>query len=134
VARAVVGARKNEQPPLLARKIPSVLRAGSIEAGLISVQVGANQRLDPGEALVRDVEDAKREADMAMALRPDDSMILYNIACVFCGMNNAADALKAIKKAWESGYRDATWTRQDPDLALLHGDPEFDRLYPPPTP
>ncbi len=78
-------------------------------------------------------EDAKREADMAMALRPDDSMILYNIACVFCGMNNAADALKAIKKAWESGYRDATWTRQDPDLALLHGDPEFDRLYPPPT-
>ena len=24
------------------------------------------------------------------------------------------------------------WTRQDPDLALLHGDPEFDRLYPPP--
>jgi len=77
-------------------------------------------------------EDAKRESDMAMALRPDDSMILYNIACVFCGMNNAADALKAIKKAWESGYRDATWTRQDPDLALLHGDPEFDRLYPPP--
>ena len=77
-------------------------------------------------------EDAKREADMAMALRPDDSMILYNTACVFCGMNNAADALKAIKKAWESGYRDPIWTRQDPDLALLLGDPEFERLYPPP--
>ncbi|HKZ78185.1 MAG TPA: protein kinase [Pyrinomonadaceae bacterium] len=78
-------------------------------------------------------EDAKREADMAMVLRPDDSMILYNTACVFCAMNNASDALIAIKKAWESGYRDPTWTRQDPDLTLLHGNPEFERLYPPPN-
>ena len=77
------------------------------------------------------VDEAKREADMAMILRPDDSMILYNTACVFSAMNNAADALIAIRKAWESGYRDATWTRQDPDLALLHGDREFERLYPP---
>jgi Flp pilus assembly protein TadD len=75
-------------------------------------------------------EDAKREADMAMALRPDDAMILYNTACAYCGMNNTKDAMIAIKKAWESGYRNATWTRQDPDLALLHGDPEFERLYP----
>ena len=77
-------------------------------------------------------DEAKREADMGMVLRPDDSMILYNAACVYCGMNNLSEALIAIKKAWESGYRDPIWTRQDPDLALLHGDPEFDRLYPPP--
>jgi len=43
-------------------------------------------------------EDAKREADLAMTLRPDDSMILYNTACVFCSMNNKKDALIAIKK------------------------------------
>jgi non-specific serine/threonine protein kinase len=65
-----------------------------------------------------------------MALRPDDSMILYNTACLFCAMNNVEDALRAIKKAWESGYRDAIWTRQDPDLAILHGNEEFERLYP----
>lgn len=76
-------------------------------------------------------DDAKREAQMAMGLRPDDSMILYNTACVFCAMDNKPDALIAIRKAWESGYRDAIWTRRDPDLAPLHGDPEFDRLYPP---
>ena len=76
-------------------------------------------------------DDAKREATMAMTLRPDDSMILYNTACVFSSMNNKTDALIAIRKAWESGYRDAVWTRRDPDLALLHGEPEFDRLYPP---
>jgi hypothetical protein len=22
------------------------------------------------------------------------------------------------------------WARRDPDLAVLHGDPEFDKLYP----
>lgn len=70
---------------------------------------------------------------MAMALRPDDAMILYNTACAYCAMNNAKDAMNAIRKAWESGYRNATWTRQDPDLSLLHGDPEFERLYPAPT-
>jgi TolB-like protein/cytochrome c-type biogenesis protein CcmH/NrfG len=75
-------------------------------------------------------DEAKREADMAMALRPDDSMILYNTACLFCQMNNVPDALNAIRKAWESGYRDAVWTRQDPDLELLHGNEEFERLYP----
>lgn len=77
------------------------------------------------------IEEAKREADMAMALRPGDTMILYNTACVFCALNDLPSALTAIKKAWEAGFRDPIWTRQDPDLALLHGDPDFDRLYPP---
>ncbi|HEX4899428.1 MAG TPA: protein kinase, partial [Pyrinomonadaceae bacterium] len=76
------------------------------------------------------MDEAKREVDMAMILRPDDSMILYNAACLFCAMNNVPDALNAIRKAWESGYRDAVWTRQDPDLELLHGNEEFEKLYP----
>ena len=82
-------------------------------------------------AMLGRFDDAKREADMAMALRPDDAMILYNTACAYCAMDNAKDAMIAIKKAWESGYRNVAWTRQDPDLAILHGDPEFERLYPP---
>jgi serine/threonine protein kinase/tetratricopeptide (TPR) repeat protein len=75
-------------------------------------------------------DEAHREANLAMVLRPDDSMILYNTACVFCALDKKSDAMIAIKKAWESGYRDPVWTRQDPDLAILHGDPEFERLYP----
>ena len=76
-------------------------------------------------------DDAKREADLAMALRPDDTMILYNIACTLCEMNDAPAAMTALKKAWEAGYKNPVWTRQDPDLTILHGDPEFERLYPP---
>ncbi len=74
-------------------------------------------------------EDATREADMAMALRPDDTMILYNLACVFCLMNKPKDAMIALKKARDAGYHATAWARQDPDLALLHGDPEFESLF-----
>jgi non-specific serine/threonine protein kinase len=35
-----------------------------------------------------------------------------------------------MKKSWQAGFRDVTWARRDPDLEILHGDPEFDRLYP----
>ena len=65
-----------------------------------------------------------------MALRPDDTMILYNIACTLCSMDKPKDAMIALKKAWEAGYRNPVWTRQDPDLTILHGDPEFEKLYP----
>jgi tetratricopeptide (TPR) repeat protein len=80
-------------------------------------------------ATLRRFDEAKREADMAMALRPDDTMILYNIACVFCLMNNAKDAMNSLKKACDAGYSATAWARQDPDLALLHGDPEFESLF-----
>ncbi len=76
------------------------------------------------------IDEANREVDLAMALRPDDTMILYNSACVFCMMNKAPEAMVALRKAWEAGYRNPIWTRQDPDLAILHGLPEFEELYP----
>lgn len=76
-------------------------------------------------------DDAQRELDLAMALRPDDTMILYNSACTLCEMDRLPEAISALKKAWEAGYRNPVWTRQDPDLAKLHGDPIFEELYPP---
>jgi Flp pilus assembly protein TadD len=76
-------------------------------------------------------DEATREADLAMALRPDDTMILYNIACVFCLLGKPKDALTALKKACDAGYSATAWARQDPDLAILHGDPEFESLFQP---
>ncbi|HUM03181.1 MAG TPA: protein kinase [Thermoanaerobaculia bacterium] len=75
-------------------------------------------------------EDATREANLAVALRPNDAIVLYNLACTFCMMEKKPEALDAIRKAWNSGFKDSDWARRDPDLALLHGDPEFERLYP----
>jgi tetratricopeptide (TPR) repeat protein len=98
------------------KKVPEDARARVLLAGQFAMQ----DRVD----------EAKREAEMAMILRPDDTMILYNTACVFAAMKDADGALNAIKKAWEAGYRDPVWTRQDPDLEILHGNPEFEHLYP----
>jgi non-specific serine/threonine protein kinase len=80
------------------------------------------------------VEEATREVQFAVALRPNDANVQYNVACVYCAMNNKAEALGALKRAWENGLRDGDWARRDPDLAILHGDPEFERLYPEATP
>ncbi len=76
------------------------------------------------------IDDAVREANFAMVLRPTDSHVHYNAACTFCIMNKKAEAMDALAKAWRAGFHDSEWVRRDPDLALLHDLPEFDKLYP----
>ena len=75
------------------------------------------------------VDDALRELQLALTLRANEASILYNAACAYCGLGRRAEALDALRKAWEAGFRDAVWARRDPDLTPLHGDPEFERLY-----
>jgi len=80
------------------------------------------------------VDDAVREANLALALRPTEATVLYNIACAFCMLNKKPEAIEALGKAWNAGFKDADWARRDPDLELLKDDPEFERLYPAPKP
>ncbi len=77
------------------------------------------------------IEDARRETDLAMTLRANEASILYNAACNYCLLKTKAQAMDALRKAWEAGFKDATWARRDPDLSILHGEPDFDKLYPP---
>jgi len=77
-------------------------------------------------------EEAMREANLGVTLRPNEATVLYNAACVFCQLGKKAEGMAALKKAWDAGFIDPDWARRDPDLALLHGEPEFERLYPTP--
>jgi non-specific serine/threonine protein kinase len=79
------------------------------------------------------VEDAIRELNLAITLRANEASILYNAACTYAILKRKREALETIKKAWEAGFKDSVWARRDPDLALLHDDPEFLRLYPLPA-
>jgi serine/threonine protein kinase/Tfp pilus assembly protein PilF len=79
------------------------------------------------------VEDAIRELNMAITLRANEASILYNAACTYAILKRKREALETIKKAWDAGFKDSVWARRDPDLALLHDDPEFLRLYPLPA-
>src|SRR5687767_15097126 len=98
------------------RQVPEDARARI----LLSIDYASENRVD----------DAVREASLAMVLRPNEAVVLYNAACTFCCLNKKAEALDALEKAWRAGFKDANWARRDPDLALLHDDPEFERLYP----
>jgi len=75
------------------------------------------------------VEDAMREANMAMALRPRDGLTLYNVACVFAGLGRKTESLGALRKACDAGFVDPVWTWKDPDLESLHDEPEFVEMY-----
>jgi len=75
-------------------------------------------------------EDALKELNLAVTLRAGEASILYNAACLYATLKRKSDAMDCLKKAWEAGFRDASHARRDPDLALLHDDPEFDRMYP----
>jgi non-specific serine/threonine protein kinase len=76
------------------------------------------------------VEDAMRETQLATTLRANEASILYNAACTYCFLKKKTEALDTLKKAYEAGFKDAVWARRDPDLAILHGEPEFERMYP----
>ena len=107
-------------------------RMAALENHLKQVPEDARARILLGGdyAEVGREEDALRETGLAITLRANEASILYNAACNYCGLKRKAEAMDALRKAWDGGFKDATWARRDPDLALLHDDPEFQRMYP----
>ncbi len=107
-------------------------RMAALENHLKQVPEDARARILLGSdyAYLGRADDALRELNMAVTLRANEASILYNAACLYCKLNRKADALDALRKSWEAGFKDAAWARRDPDLNLLHDEPEFDQLYP----
>jgi serine/threonine protein kinase/Flp pilus assembly protein TadD len=110
-------------------------RIGALENHLKQVPEDARARvlMATDYAELDRVEDAIRELNMAITLRANEASILYNAACTYAILKRKREALETIKKAWDAGFKDSVWARRDPDLALLHDDPEFLRLYPLPA-
>ena len=69
------------------RQVPEDARARILLAGFFAAQ----DRL----------EDAVREANFAIALRPNEASVLYNAACTFCLMKKKPEAMEALRKAWK---------------------------------
>jgi len=107
-------------------------RVQTLETHIVKVPEDARARvlLASSYAEMGRAEESVREMEFARALRPNDSSVLYNCACAYCKLKLKREALETLKKAWEAGFKDTQWARRDPDLALLHGDPEFEKLYP----
>ena len=72
---------------------------------------------------------AKEWADRALWLDPDDTQVLYNIACVHARLGVNDKALDLLARALQGMHpRMAAWARQDDDLASLREDPRFEAL------
>jgi non-specific serine/threonine protein kinase len=108
-------------------------RVQALETHVVKVPEDARARvlLASSYAEMGRKDDSIAQMDFARALRPNDSSVLYNCACAYCKLKLKKDALDALRKAWEAGFKDSQWARRDPDLSLLHDEPEFERLYPP---
>jgi Flp pilus assembly protein TadD len=104
----------------------------ALESHLRQVPEDARARILLSAAYAKEgrADDAMREANLAMLLRPNEATVHYNAACTFCAVNKKDEAMDAMRKAWTAGFKDADWARRDSDLALLHDEPEFDELYP----
>ncbi len=110
-------------------------RVLSLEAHILKVPEDARARvlLASSYAEMGRAEESVREMEFARALRPNDSSVLYNCACAYCKLKLKREALDALRKAWEAGFKDTEWARRDPDLSILHGEAEFEKLYPAPA-
>ena len=104
----------------------------ALESQVREIPEDARARILLGAYYAEDgrIDDAMREANLAMTLRPNEAMVLYNVACTFCMIKKKPEAIDALTKAWRAGFRDSDWARRDPTLAFIHGEPEFEKLYP----
>ena len=77
---------------------------------------------------IGEIEESERHLQMAIALRPNDTNVLYNAACTYGILKKKQEALDSLKKAIECGYGNLELIKRDPDLLLLRDEPEFQKL------
>jgi len=65
------------------------------------------------------VDEGLRMDRKLVRLAPDNPVAHYNLACSLALKRRKADAVRALRRAVETGYRDLDWLREDPDLASL---------------
>ena len=61
-------------------------------------------------------------------LRPDDAMVLYNLACSYSLTDRLDEALDALHRAIAAGYSEFAWMVKDPDLAAVRQHPLYEKV------
>ena len=67
-------------------------------------------------------------ARRAIAIDPEETSILYNVACVYALLGKTEDALASLGKVMEHGTFYKNWAAKDSDLDSLRADPRFHAL------
>ncbi|MDO8550433.1 MAG: tetratricopeptide repeat protein, partial [Ignavibacteria bacterium] len=77
---------------------------------------------------VNKIAEAKTETLIALELNPNDSVMLYNAACVYSRVNEKKLAVDTIRKTIASGFEHYDWIKRDPDLENIRNEPEYIEL------
>ena len=67
-------------------------------------------------------------ARRALAIDPEETSILYNVACVYALLGRTEDALACLSKVMENGMFFKNWAAKDSDLDSLRFDARFHAL------
>jgi adenylate cyclase len=93
---------------------PGDVRALYLGAG-VSVQLGDRPR-------------ALDWAQRALAIDPEESAVLYNVACTYSQLGMADEALDLLEKTVRNGFGHRDWIEHDPDFLALRDHPRFHAL------
>lgn len=66
--------------------------------------------------------------EIALAIRPESPELWYNLACAHARLDHPDEALAALRRAYDTGFRDLDHIAADPDLDSLADNPDFTRL------
>jgi len=76
-------------------------------------------------------DEARNSAARALQLEPDDSIVAYNIACMYAALNDPDMATELLERVTRESRADSgwfEWIEHDATLASLRGYPRFDAL------
>jgi tetratricopeptide (TPR) repeat protein len=85
-----------------------------------ALYMGANGLVALGE-----VERGLEWACQALAMDPDEPMVLYNVACIQSLAGRLEDALGSLEKAVANGLTQKGWLEHDSNLSPLRKDPRY---------
>jgi serine/threonine protein kinase/Flp pilus assembly protein TadD len=122
------------QQDLAQRLRSQFLEAVERQLELVPEDVRARTMLANMYATAGRENDAVRELQIAVALRPKDSNVLYNAACTYALLGRKTDSLALLRKIRELGFPLWDWAGRDPDLASLRDNPEYQEIVTPEKP
>ena len=64
----------------------------------------------------------------AMALAPNDPVVLYNAACTLAQLGEHDRALDGLERSIEAGVAVGDWIKHDPDFESLRDHPRFQAI------
>jgi TolB-like protein/Flp pilus assembly protein TadD len=76
-------------------------------------------------ALLGQMDKARLWADRALSIDPNDSTVLYSVACMHAIAAEADDALDYIERSVSKGFAHREWIETDSDLDLIRDLPRF---------